>query len=227
MLDVAFDTNVHAALCLARIGGAAVDEIALLTDDLTLGQIDDLSPAARNRARARYSNFPAPNFIEEFAVFTEQVRAAGRIRIWSSGRPYERAGALVACSLASADAHVVVANYERSGLLVEGVIAEDLFANAAAIERRLDREAGAARWDELACENAELRIVQNDEVVSVPEDALDDEVRSVAKTVPAGSNEELALLISHTCAERAGGLIGTDFFLSRLRALGLDRAGNR
>lgn len=227
MPEVAFDTNVHAALCLARIGGAPVAEVALLADDLTLGPIDDLSPTARERVRRRYSSFPAPQFAGECAAFSERVRTAKRIRIWSSGRPYERAGTLFACSLASADAHVSIADYERGGLLVKGIIDEHRFENAAAAERPLNQGRAAARWKKLVREDASLRIVQDGEVVSASEETFDDTVRDMVRSAPSNSDEYTPLLISRACAERAGGLIATDFFLGRMRALGLDRAENR
>ncbi|QWT17171.1 DUF1835 domain-containing protein [Collinsella sp. zg1085] len=223
-VNICFDSTVFAVLNLAKLAHVCtheLDEIIEMPDNMTLGSLDDLSPEARYAAYLQYADFPKPDFIERMHNFHQRISHMAQVRIWTSNRLHERVGMLYLASLLAPNTTATYINYEQSGLRSpENAIEPERYLTCLTHEQVFDITYACAQWQQLVRENAYVRVLNNNCVRSLPEDAFDSIIyKTLLDAEPHQSLPELAYRAMHASAKQAGGLLSDDFFRHRILTL--------
>lgn len=119
-----------------------------------------------------------------------RVQSGEPIRLWDNNTPFTRCGLLFAVDLlGEAPCHLFAVSLPREHVREDGVVLRwrgweemdpqelDRFVTAARLISPAERQTLAQRWRELRRENAPLRAMEGEQVVSVPADHYDDRIR--------------------------------------------------
>ena len=177
MIALCFGTALRGCLRhAARPDGfvTSFDDILCIHWDFSLGDLSALPEKVREEG----------NRLKSWAW-------SGRsIRLWDNNTPFTRCGLLLAADLlGEAPCDLFVVSLPREHVREDGVVIRwrgweemdpqelDRFVTAARLVSPAERQTLARRWRELRRENAPLRTMEGEQVVSVPADYYDDRIR--------------------------------------------------
>ena len=177
--------------------------MAVFPDALNVGSIADMSPEVRLRELRRYGINPSSEFVNQYQA-VDVVSLAEQVRIWVECPYWLLPEFLYIASLARADAKVTVCEYAFEGNMVN--------------EIPVDQKECAEKWRRLVEGDAALRVVKDEQLVSVGEDYFDQSLLDAWEESGASTKEAVGKVFN-AYAAASGASFPDDFLVHRLSEL--------
>lgn len=221
VVEACFSVNIYTALRLFGMT-ESLGTVVMSPDDESLGRICNQNPRARADELRSLGVSTGGDFVEKCSQFNREIRGASRVRIWSSGVPYEVMGTLYVASIVRSDVPLTLIQIHDEDLFMPfGDLNGRAMSLALERGRHIDVSNAKGEWSRLVAENESLRIVRDAVPTSCGVDSFDDVVRLVSEKYRGECREFIGSMTSDHCSDATGGPVNPDFFIWRMERLHL------